>query len=150
MLPPMLPTIVTKQPSSMTSTKSPRSNLTPLSSCMTQTPGRQADFALAISHCFDALSLPDRDVQVLYSGIVSTVQNAAKEVVRKPPKRSTHYGVSARLEDLVHQCNAAKHRYPQKCTAHSRQRWWRSVKRSAKPMRRTTVIILPERSRNLD
>lgn len=145
MLPPMFPTIVTKQPSSMTSTKSPRSNLTPLSSCMTQTPGWQADFALAISHCFDALSLPDGDVQVLYSGIVSTVQNAAEEVVR-----STHYGVSARLEDLVHQCNAAKRRYPQKCTAHSRQRWWWSVVRSEKPVRRTTVIILPDRSWNLN
>ena len=87
---------------------------------MTQTSGRQPDFALAISHCFDALSLPDDDVQVLYSGIFSTVQNVAEEVVRKPPKCSTHHGVSARLEDLVHQCNAAKPRYPQKCTAHSR------------------------------
>ena len=69
-------------------------------------------------------SLPDDDVQVLSSGIVSTVQNAAEEVVRKPPKRSTHHRVSARLEDLVHQCNAAKRRYPQKRAAHSRQRLW--------------------------
>ena len=45
-----------------------------------------------------SLSLPDDDVQVLYSGIVSTVQNAAEEVVRKPPKRSTHHWVIARLE----------------------------------------------------
>ena len=146
----MLPTIVTKQPSSMTSTKSPRGNLTPLSSCMTQTPGRQTVFALAISHCFDALSLPDDDAQVLYLGIVSTVQNATEEVVREPPKRSTHNGVSARLEDLVHQCNAAKRLYPQKCTAHWRQRWWWSVMRSEEPVSRTTVIILPDRSWNLN
>lgn len=52
-------------------------------------------------------SLPLDDVQVLYSGIVSTVQNTAEEVVGKPPKRSTHHWVSARLEDLVQQCNAA-------------------------------------------
>lgn len=52
-----------------------------------------------------SLSLPDDDVQVLYSVfyIVSTVQNAAEEVVRKPPKRSIDHWVSARLEDLVHQ-----------------------------------------------
>lgn len=68
----------------MTSTKvSPRSNLFPWSSCRTQTPGRQANFTLAISNRFDALSLPD-DVQVLYSGIVSTIQNATEEVVGKP------------------------------------------------------------------
>lgn len=69
----------------MTSTKvSARSNLVPLSSCRTQTPGRQANFTLAISNRFDALSLPDDDVQVLYSGIVPTVQNATEEVVGKP------------------------------------------------------------------
>lgn len=69
---------------------------------LTQTPGRQADFAVAISNRFDAPSLPDDDVQVLYSGIVSSAQNAAEEVPGKPSKRSTHLWVSARTEELVH------------------------------------------------
>ena len=78
--------------------ESPRSNLTPLSSCITQTPGRQANFALRslfLTMTFKFFTL--------FFYIVSTVQNAAEEVVRKPPKRSIHHWVSARLEDLVHQ-----------------------------------------------
>ena len=65
---------------------------------MTQTPGQQANFALRslfLTMTFKFFTL--------FFYIVSTVQNAAEEVVRKPPKRSIHHWVSARLEDLVHQ-----------------------------------------------
>ena len=74
---------------------------------LSQTLGLQANFALAVSNRFDALSLPDDDVQVLYFDIVSTIQTAAEEVAVKPPKRSTHRWVSARTVDLVRQRHAA-------------------------------------------